>query len=140
MNIIDRINQTNKFTEDNAKLMLRLTVGVLILLHGIYKLQNPASVDFIGGLFATVGLPAALAYLVFIGQIVAPIMLIVGYQTRIAALLVAITMVVAILLVHTGELFSLTNMGGYALELQAMYLIGALTIFGLGAGKHRLVK
>ena len=141
MNIVDRINRTNRLTDDHAKLILRLSVGVLVLMHGIYKLQNPAAVDFVGGAFGAVGLPTALAYLVFIGEIIAPIMLIVGYQTRVAALLVAITMAVAILLVHTSDLFTLAEMGGgYALELQAMFLAGALAIFGLGAGKHRLVK
>ena len=141
MNIVDRINQTNRLTEDHAKLILRLAVGFLVLLHGLYKLQNPAAVDFVGGAFAAVGLPTALAYLVFIGEIIAPVMLIVGYQTRVAALLIAITMIVAILLVHSGQLFTLAEMGGgYALELQTMFLAGALAIFGLGAGKHRLVK
>lgn len=141
MQIIDRINNSNAITEDQAKLMLRLAVGGLIFLHGWFKLMNPEAMGFVGSLFAGVGLPAFLAYLIYIGEIAAPIMLIIGYQTKLAALLVAITMVVAILLAHTGELFTLSPMGGgYALELQAMFLIGALAIFGLGAGKHRLVK
>lgn len=141
MKIIDRINGTNRLTADHAKLILRLSVGFLVLLHGIYKLQNPGAMDFVGGAFASVGLPAALAYLIYIGEVIAPIMLLVGYQTRVASLLVAITIVVAILLVHTGQLFTLSLMGGgYALELQIMYLAGALAIFGLGAGKYTLTK
>lgn len=68
-------------------------------------------------------------------------MLIIGYQTRIAALLVAITLVVAVILVHLPQLFTLAPMGGgYALELQTMFLVGALAIFGLGAGKYKLGK
>lgn len=141
MQIVDRINRTNRLTEDHAKLILRLAIGFLVLLHGIYKLQNPGAMDFVGGAFAAFGLPTALAYLVYIGEIIAPIMLIVGYQTRIASLLVAITMIVAVILVHTGQLFTLSEMGGgYALELQVMFLAGALAIFGLGAGKYKLVK
>jgi len=112
-----------------------------LLLHGIFKLQNPGAMDFVGGAFASFGLPAALAYLVYIGEIIAPVMLIVGYQTRVASLLVAITMVVAVILVHIPQLFAISPMGGgYALELQTMYLAGALAIFGLGAGKYTLVK
>lgn len=141
MKIIDRINSSNAITEDRAKLLLRVTVGVLVFLHGWFKLMNPEAMGFVGSLIEGIGLPAFLAYLVYIGEIVAPIMLIIGYQTKVAALLVAITMVVAILLVHMGELFALNPMsGGYALELQLMFLVGALAIFGLGAGKHRLVK
>jgi putative oxidoreductase len=141
MKIVDRINRTNRLSADHAKLILRLAVGVLVLLHGIYKLLNPGAMDFVGGAFASFGLPAALAYLVYIGEIFAPIMLIVGYQTRVASLLVAITIVVAVILVHIPQLFALSPMGGgYALELQTMYLAGALAIFGLGAGKYSLVK
>jgi putative oxidoreductase len=141
MNIIQSINRSKVITEDRAKLLLRGTVGFLILLHGIYKLMNPEAVGYIGGMFASIGLPAFLAYLIYIGEIVAPIMLIIGYQTKIAALLVAITMLVAILLAHASQIFTLAEMGGgAAIELQLMYLFGALAIFGLGAGKHRLVK
>jgi putative oxidoreductase len=141
MQIVDRINRTNRLTPDHAKLILRFSVGFLVLLHGIYKLQNPAAMDFVGGAFASFGLPAALAYLVYIGEIIAPIMLIIGYQTKVAALLVAITMVVAVVLVHLPQLFTLSEMGGgYALELQVMYLAGALAIFGLGAGKYTMTK
>jgi len=141
MKIIDRINRTNRLNADHAKLILRLAVGFLVLFHGIYKLQNPAAMDFVGGAFSSVGLPAALAYLIYIGEVIAPIMLVVGYQTRVASLLVAITIIMAILLVHTGQLFTLAPMGGgYALELQIMFLAGALAIFGLGAGKYKLVK
>lgn len=141
MKIVDRINRTNRLTADHSKLILRLAVGFLVLLHGIYKLQNPAAMDFVGGAFASMGLPAILAYLIYIGEIIAPIMLIVGYQTRVASLLVAITIFVAIILVHLPQLFTLSPMGGgYALELQVMYLAGALAIFGLGAGKFKLVK
>ncbi len=141
MNIVAKVNNCTWVTEDRAKLILRVTVGVLIFLHGWFKLMNPEAMGFVGSLFTNLGLPAFLAYLVYLGEIVAPIMLIIGYETKIAALLVAITMVVAIVLLHMGELFMLNPMsGGYALELQFMYLLGAIAIFGLGAGKHVLIK
>jgi putative oxidoreductase len=70
--------------------------------------------------------------------VVAPIMLLVGYQTKVAALLIAINMVVAILLVHLGDIFTRNEMGGgWGIELQALILVGALAIFGLGKGKCR---
>lgn len=141
MKIVDRINRSNGLSADHAKLILRLAVGVLVLLHGIYKLQNPAAMDFVGGAFASMGLPAVFAYLIYIGEIIAPIMLIVGYETKVAALLIVVTLLVAIVLVHLPQLFTLSPMGGgYALELQTMYLAGALAIFGLGAGKFTLTK
>lgn len=130
----------NCLTEDKAKLMLRLTVGILVLLHGIFKIQNPGALDFIGGLFNNFHLPAFLAYAVYIGEVVAPIMLIVGYRTKIAAGLISFTLLVAIILAHLGQVFSLGSTGGWAIELQAMFLFTSLAIVGLGAGKYSIDK
>ncbi len=124
-------------TEDCAKLILRLVVGILVLMHGIFKLQHPEAMGWIGSLFSDLGLPAFLAYLIYIGEIVAPIMLIVGYKTRMAAQLIAVTLVVAIGLAHASQIFTINAMsGGWAIELQGLYLFAALAIVGLGAGKY----
>lgn len=69
---------------------------------------------------------------------VAPVLLILGIWTRIGALLVVVNMLVAIALVHSGQLFSLSKSGGYGLELQAFYLLTAVAIAMLGAGRHGL--
>jgi putative oxidoreductase len=130
----------NYMTEDNAKLLLRLTVGVLILLHGIFKIMNPGAIGFIGGLFNNFYLPAFLAYAGYIGEVVAPIMLIIGYRTKLAAGLISFTLLVAIILAHLGDIFSLTGAGGWGIELQAMFMFTALAIVGLGAGKYSIDK
>ena len=80
-------------TDDLGKLVLRLTVGILILLHGIAKLST--GVGGIAGMLAGHGLPQQLAYGVYIGEIVAPVLLIVGFYTRPAAWIVVINMLVA---------------------------------------------
>jgi putative oxidoreductase len=120
-------------TDDLGKLVLRVSVGVLILLHGIFKLQN--GVDGIAGMLGNHGLPALLAYGVYIGEVVGPALVILGVFTRIGALLIAGNMLVAFLLAHMQELFSLGKMGGWALELQGMFLLGAIAIALLGAGR-----
>jgi putative oxidoreductase len=125
-------------SEDSAKLILRLAIGGLVLLHGVFKIMNPGAVEFIGGLFTGIGLPAFLAYAIYVGEIVAPIMLIVGYRTKLASALIAITLFVAIVLAHLSQIFSLGETGGWAIELQALYLFGAIAVFGLGAGKYAI--
>lgn len=119
--------------DDSGKLLIRVTVGFLVLLHGIFKLS--AGVGFIGGMLAKAGLPGGLAYLVYIGEIVAPLLMIAGVFTRAAAAVVVINMLVAFGLVHMADLFALTKQGGWALELQGLYLFGALTVVLLGAGR-----
>jgi putative oxidoreductase len=123
-------------SDDTGKLVLRLAIGILILLHGIAKING--GVGFLSNSLASHGLPGALAYLVYIGEIVAPVLLIIGLYTRPAAWIVVINMLVAIWLVHMKELGMLNKQGGWALELQGMFLFGALAVAFLGAGRFSI--
>ena len=122
---------------DNAgKLVLRLTVGVLLLLHGLHKLMYG-----MGDISSTVsahGWPHFIAYGVYIGEVIAPVLLILGIYTRAAAFLVVCNMLVAIFLVHMGQLFQLAGNGGWRLELQGFFLFGAFAIALLGAGRYSI--
>lgn len=120
-------------TEDIGKLVLRLALGVLMLLHGISKVVN--GVDGIVGMVTGLGLPAAVAYGVYLGEVVGPLLVIVGLYTRVGALLIAGNMLFALLLAHRAELFTLAPTGGWALELQGMFLFGAVAVLLLGAGR-----
>lgn len=123
-------------SDDAGKLILRLVLGILILLHGLAKLRH--GVGFISDQLAQAGLPTIFAYLVYIGEVLAPLMVIVGLAGRLGALIIAANMVVAILLVHTGQLHSLNQTGGWALELQGMFLFSALALFFMGSGRFSL--
>jgi hypothetical protein len=79
-----------------------------------------------------------LGYLVYVGEVVAPLLILVGLFTRAAALVVVINMIVALLLVHTSQFFTLNNTGGWALELQGLYLGAAVAVALLGAGRYRI--
>ena len=119
--------------EDAGKLLLRVTLGVLMLLHGLAKLQG--GVGGIGDMLAAHGLPPVLAYGVYAGEVLAPLMVIAGLWTRPAALLMAVNMLFAIGLAHAGDIFRLGEQGGWALELQGFYLFGAVAVALLGAGR-----
>jgi len=119
-----------------GKLVLRLTVGVLMLFHGVAKiLGGPEAIERIGTRLTAMGLPAQIAYGVYLGEVLAPLMIILGIYCRVGGLLVAGNMVFAIALVHTGELLTLTGSGGWTLELQAFYLLGGIALLFLGSGK-----
>ena len=125
-----------QITSDLGKLVLRLTLGILMLLHGVGKIAaGPTSIL---GLMTKMGLPPVLGYLVYVGEVLAPLLLIVGLWTRPAALVVAMNMVVAVLLVHTAQLGEFTKSGGWALELQGFYFFTAVAIALLGAGRFSL--
>jgi putative oxidoreductase len=123
-------------SDDLGKLVLRLSIGLLLLPHGLAKIDG--SLGFITGSLAAHGLPPVLAYGVYIGELFAPILLILGLYTRMAAVLVVITMLFVFGLAHMDQLFSLGRSGGWALELQGLFLFGGLAIVLLGAGGHSL--
>lgn len=119
---------------DLGKLILRLTLGVLILLHGVAKLKGGTA--GIVGMVEAQGLPGFLGYAVLIGEVLAPLMVIAGFHARIGAALIAINMLVAIALVHMGQLGQLNDQGGWALELQGMFLATAFVLALLGPGRY----
>lgn len=123
-------------TDDAGKLVLRVALAGIILFHGISKVVG--GIGFIGDMLAKAGAPAALGYLVYVGELIAPLMILVGIFTRPAALVVAVNMIVAVLLVHTSQFFTLNQTGGWALELQGMYFFAALAVALLGAGRYSL--
>ncbi len=124
-----------QFQEEVGKLLLRLTVGILLLFHGIGKILNPGIVESIGSRLASDGLPASIAYGIYLGEVLAPLMIIFGVLARIGGLLVVINMVFAILLSHTAQLLTLSKSGGWALELQGLYLLCGIAIFFIGSGR-----
>lgn len=126
----------NTSYQDTAKLLLRLVLGSLILLHGISKIKGGPG--FVLDVVEKAGLPEPFGYLVYVGEVLAPILLIVGLWARAAAAVIAINMIVAVLLVHLGQLFTLSPQGGWALELQGLYLAVALAIALLGAGRYSI--
>lgn len=118
----------------SGKLLLRVLIGALLLFHGVAKLKT--GVDPVMAMLAQQGLPGELAYLAYVGELLAPVLLIVGLWTRLAALIVAANMIVAVALAHMPDLMKLDAHGGWALELQAFYLFGALAVALLGAGRY----
>lgn len=117
---------------DLAKLVLRLTVGGLLFFHGWHKVLG--STSWIQGQLAAQGLPTFIAYGVYMGEIVAPVLLVLGILTRLSALTVTGTMVVAWLLGALQKTFTLDQVGAWGLESIAFFFFGALVIAFLGAG------
>jgi putative oxidoreductase len=120
-------------SDDTGKLVLRLALGIMMLLHGIAKLHM--GVGFISGMLASHGLPGVLAYLVLVGEIVAPVLLIVGVYTRPAAWIVVINMLFVFVLAYSKNLFAIGKYGGWVPELEGMFLFAALAVALMGAGR-----
>jgi putative oxidoreductase len=121
-------------SEDIGKLILRFSIAGLMLFHGFSKLLH--GIDGIKFLVTDAGLPEFIAYGVYMGEIILPILIILGIFTRISSLFFAINMVFAIYLAHSSEIFTIGKTGGLTIELALIYLLGAVSIMFIGAGKH----
>lgn len=124
--------------ENLGKLILRISVGGLLLFHGFQKLMH--GIGDVKFLITKMGLPEMLAYGVYAGELIAPLLLLVGTYTRVSGLVIALTMLVSIPAAHPEGIFHLNEYGGLGIELNALYLLGALAIMFLGSGKYRMVN
>jgi len=131
-----RLRESTTHT-DAGLLVLRLGVAAILLFHGIFKLTH--GVGFIAGMLGRMGLPTFVAYGVYVGEILAPVLLIVGLWTRPVALVIAFDLLMAIVLARRNDVFKVNPMGGgWAIELEALILIAALALALTGGGRYAL--
>jgi putative oxidoreductase len=115
--------------------LLRITFGVVMLAHALLKIfvfTMPGTV----GYFASQGFPGWTAYPVVLIEVVSGLLLILGLQTRLAAL-ATVPVLLGALLVHAGNgwVFSAQN-GGW--EFPAMLVVTAIVVALLGEGAFAL--
>lgn len=122
---------------DLGLVIMRISVGGLMLFHGVSKMGNPGqTIEKMTSALSESGLPGFLSYGVFLGEVIAPILVLIGFRTKIFSLFIMLTMVVAIYARHSLDVFSLSKSGGLGVELQMLYLLGALALMFTGAGKY----
>ncbi len=118
----------NTLIKDVGLALLRITPSAMLLTHGIPKFQkllqgNLAFADPLG-----LGQAPSLL-LAIIGEFICPILLIIGYKTRWAAIPSVLTMLTIIFIVHQNDAFGKK-------ELALLYLIFFVAIMFLGPGKY----
>ncbi|HEX6314515.1 MAG TPA: DoxX family protein [Gemmatimonadaceae bacterium] len=123
---------------DAGRLVLRVGVAGLLLMHGIAKIRN--GIGFVQDQVEQVGFPEFVAYGVYAGEILAPILVIAGVMARPAALVMAFSMAFAILLARRHDITTVGRGGGLAIELELLFLIGAVSIALLGAGRYAVQR
>lgn len=85
-----------------ALLILRITVAVLMLMHGTPKLVKLISGDF--GFLDPIGIGSGLSlFLATFAEFFCSVLILIGYRTRLAAIPLIITMLVALLVVHSDD-------------------------------------
>ena len=122
--------------ENTGKLILRLMLGLLILTHGVSKLTG--GVDWMDDMLTASGLPVFFKYGVYVGEVIAPALVILGFYTRAGAWLIAVNMLFAIGIAHWGEMFAITENGALAIEKQYLYMFSAIALALIGSGRYAI--
>lgn len=118
--------------------ILRISFGIMLLLHGITKLLT--GVGFIRQSLDGQGIPEFFGYAVYLGEVIGPLLVIIGFRTKIGALLMTANMIVAILLVHASQILTFAESGAWGVEKPALFLFGALALVFTGGGKYAVSR
>lgn len=86
------------------------------------------------------GLPAVTAYGSIIGEAIAPVFVILGYKTRLAAIVIVVNMLMTILVAHRDIAFKVNDYGGWMIETNMLFLLTALAVIFTGAGRYSVSK
>ncbi len=111
-------------------LFLRVSFSVMMMTHGFPKLMKLINGDF--GFANPIGLgelPSLV--LTVVGELICPVLVLLGYKTKWMALPTIITMTVAAFIVHAGDSFGTK-------EKALLFLSGFVAIALFGGGKYSL--
>lgn len=121
---------------DLGLLILRISFAILTLFHGVYHIST--GLVAVKSMLVAYHLPEFLSYGVIVGEVIAPLLILLGYYARVASAIAVFNFMLTIPLGHMAEIFQLTPYGGWAIELNILYLTLPLVILFTGAGKYAL--
>lgn len=122
-------------TAPYAALLLRLTLGIMFIAHGFMKVLvfTPAGTV---GFFASLGIPAAFAWLTMAAELGGGLLLLLGVQTRWIAVL-QLPVLLGAWVVHSGNGWGFSNPNG-GWEYPAFLALAQIVLILLGDGKFAL--
>ena len=122
----------NSLIKDIGLAFFRISVSVMMITHGLPKFQKLITGNFEFGNPIGIGAAPSL-FLAVLGEFICPLLIILGYKTRLFSIPVAITMAVAAFIAHAADPFGTK-------EKALLYLVAFITIALVGPGKLSLDK
>lgn len=129
--ILNSLISVKKYSNEinTALLIARVGIASLMLVHGLPKLMmffndDPIAFANIGGMGPELSL-----FLAVFAEVFCSLLLLAGYRTRLAAIPLIITMLIAVFQIHANDPFSIKEMGLH-------YLLVYVLLFILGSGMY----
>ena len=119
-------------------LLLRVSMGVLFILHGLYLKALVFGMAGVGKYFVSLGLPDWFAWLVMLYETIGGLALILGIYTRWVAVFLGVHLLFAAYLGHGANGWTFTSKGG-GYEYPVFWAIACFTLALLGSGANALM-
>ena len=130
-------SKSNFWTDtDIGLLIIRIGLGGIIFFHGFHKVMH--GIDDQMQILASSGVPGALMFFVYISEVLAPVLIVLGVLTRISSLSIIVTMIVVFFVLPFP--IGLDEHGAMNIESQLYFLLLPCALFFTGPGRFRAWK
>ena len=121
---------------DVGLLIVRIALGGIIFFHGFHKLMHGTDDQF--QILASNGIPGVFIYFVYISEVLAPVLIVLGVFTRISCLTIIVTMIVVFYALPFP--IGLDVHGAMNIESQLYFLLLPIALFFTGPGRYTVKK
>lgn len=130
-------NKSNFWTDsDIGLLIIRIGLGGIIFFHGFHKLMHGLEDQI--QILASHGFPGWLMLFVYVSEVLAPVLIVLGVLTRLSSVSIIITMIVVFVVLPFP--IGLDEHGAMNIESQLYFLLLPCALFFTGPGRYRVWK
>jgi len=121
---------------DIGILIVRIALGGIILFHGFHKVTHGVAEQF--QILASNGIPGQFIYFVYVSEVLAPVLIVLGIFTRISSLTIIVTMIVVFYALPFP--IGMDEHGAMNIESQLYFLLLPIALFFTGPGRYTAKK
>ncbi len=130
-------NKENFWTNsDIGLLIIRIALGGIIFFHGFHKITHGIADQY--QILADNGIPGVFIYFVYVSEVLAPVLIVLGIFTRLSSLAIIVTMIVVFYALPFP--IGIDEHGAMNIESQLYFLLLAVALFFTGPGRYVLKK
>ena len=130
-------NKDNFWTNsDIGLLIVRIALGGIIFFHGFHKITHGIADQF--QILAHNGIPGVFIYFVYVSEVLAPVLIVLGIFTRLSSLSIFVTMIVIFYALPFP--IGMDEHGAMNIESQLYFLLLSVALFFTGPGNYVLKK